>query len=57
MYIYLGMCALGLALEAMITVLTYKFIPFFLVLLVSRTLLLHPLTSTLAYLFFSISYA
>ncbi|KAI5123034.1 hypothetical protein M0805_007655 [Coniferiporia weirii] len=33
-YIYLGMCGLGLALEAMITVLTPRFVPFFLVLLI-----------------------
>ncbi|KLO05693.1 hypothetical protein SCHPADRAFT_716122 [Schizopora paradoxa] len=32
--IFLGMCALGLALEAMVTVLTTKFVPFFLVLLI-----------------------
>ena len=30
----MGMCALGLALEAMITLLTLRFVPFFLVLLV-----------------------
>jgi hypothetical protein len=34
-YIWLGMCALGLALEAMITILTPRFVPFFLVLMVS----------------------
>lgn len=34
-FVYLGMAALGLALEAMITVLGRKFVPFFLVLLVS----------------------
>ena len=33
-FIYMGMCALGLALEAMITLLTLRFVPFFLVLLV-----------------------
>ena len=33
-FIYMGMCALGLALEAMITLLTPRFVPFFLVLLV-----------------------
>lgn len=32
MYLYLGMAALGLALEAMITVMTRTFVPFFLVL-------------------------
>ena len=40
-YIYLGMCALGLALEAMITILTPRFVPFFLVLLVSNNMYLH----------------
>lgn len=40
-YIYLGMCALGLALEAMITILTPRFVPFFLVLLVSNNTYLH----------------
>ena len=33
-YIYLGMAALGLSLEAMITLLTPRFIPFFLFILV-----------------------
>ena len=39
--IFLGMCALGLALEAMVTVLTTKFVPFFLVLLVSQSCASH----------------
>ena len=34
-YFYLGMAALGLSLEAMITILTPKFIPYFLFCLVS----------------------
>ena len=34
-YVYLAMCSLGLALEAMITVLSPRFAPFFLVCLVS----------------------
>lgn len=34
-YLYLGMASLGFALEAMITLLKPKFVPFFLVLLVS----------------------
>lgn len=33
-YIYLGMAALGLSIEAMITILTPRFAPFFLFLLV-----------------------
>ena len=33
-FVYLGMAALGLALEAMITILTPKFVPFFLFILV-----------------------
>ncbi|KAH8113159.1 hypothetical protein DFH11DRAFT_365230 [Phellopilus nigrolimitatus] len=33
-FIYLGMCALSLALEAMVTLTTPKFVPFFLVLLI-----------------------
>ena len=33
-YIYMGMCALGLSIEAMITLMTPRFVPCFLVLLV-----------------------
>ncbi|EIW77627.1 hypothetical protein CONPUDRAFT_128595, partial [Coniophora puteana RWD-64-598 SS2] len=33
-YVWLGLCALGLALEAMVTVLTPRFLPFFLFLLI-----------------------
>lgn len=36
LFIYMGMCSLGLALEAMVTLLSPKFVPFFLVLLVSN---------------------
>lgn len=42
-FIYMGMCALGLALEAMITLLTPRFVPFFLVLLVRRSSAIAPL--------------
>ena len=34
-FLYLGMASLGFALESMVTILTPKFVPFFLVLLVS----------------------
>lgn len=34
-FVYLGMTALGLALEAVITILTPKFVPFFLFILVN----------------------
>ena len=34
-YVYIGMAALGLSLEAMITLLTPRFVPFFLFILVS----------------------
>ena len=37
-FVYLGMAALGLALEAMVTLLGPRFVPFFLVLLVSSFL-------------------
>lgn len=44
-FIYMGMCALGLALEAMITLLTPRFVPFFLVLLVRRSSAIAPFPS------------
>ncbi len=37
-FIYIGMCALGLSLEAMITIFTPRFVPFFLFTLVSERL-------------------
>lgn len=43
----MGMCALGLALEAMITLLTPRFVPFFLVLLVRRSALVFHRSSLL----------
>jgi hypothetical protein len=45
LFVYLGMSALGLSLEAMITVLTPKFIPFFLFILVSVLSLISPCLS------------
>ena len=47
-YIYLGMCALGLSIEAMITVLTPRFAPFFLFTLVSSSRYHHGLSLTRA---------